>query len=218
MVGSPDSLEGEPRGLQARDVLGERRPPQRLGERGAVRGWAGERPVESRAGMHEQRRAALLEAVEHPAQREQGLASRERAGGQREADTAAVQRVVDVVRVGPVERDRAPDPERPLDGERTGEVGLEQGRGLLARQALDADRARQAEQRTVEPVALDERSAARRLLGHTIDHVGPLAGQVEHGQAALQAHERELGTGGELLDERLAPEVLVDVRSHRTPQ
>ena len=94
-------------------------------------------------------------------------------------------------------------------------VGVEQRRGLLARQSLDADRARQAEQRAVEPVALDERGAASRLLARAIDHVGALAGLVEHGQPALETHERQLPPGGQLLDERLAPEVLVDVGSHR---
>ena len=194
--------------------MGQRRPPQGLGEGAALAGGR-EGSIEAGAGVHEQRRAPSLEAVEHGAHREQSVAAGERSGGQRDTDAAPVERTVDVQRIGPVERDRAPHPEGLPQDERADVIGLEQRLGLLARQALDPDRTRQAQQGTVEPVMLDELRPARRLLGAAVDHVRALAREVEHRQPALQPGERKLRTEHQLLYQRLTPEVLMNVGSHR---
>ncbi len=79
-----------------------------------------------------------------------------------------------------------------VERERAVVIGLEQRLGLLARQRLDAERARQADQRTVETVALDERCARGRRLAGRVEHARPLAGEVQHGKTVLAAHERKL--------------------------
>ena len=85
--------------------------------------------------MHEQRRAARLQARQQRAQARRSPRRRERAGGQRQPDAAALERPLDVVGVGAVERDRAPHAERPAERQRALVVGVDQRQRLLARQA-----------------------------------------------------------------------------------
>ncbi len=93
-------------------------------------------------------------------------------------------------------------------------VGVDQRQRLLAREPLDAERARQADQRAVEPVSLHELGAPRRRLGGGVDHVRALAREVEHLQTALGRYEREVAAVGERVEERLGPQVLMYVDSH----
>ncbi len=111
--------------------------------------------------MHEQWRFAMLQAREHRAQRSDCSTPPSAPGGQRDPDAAALERAVDVVGVGAVERDRAPHAEGSPERERALVVGVEQRRVPARRgKPLDAERARQAEQRPVEPVELHERARA----------------------------------------------------------
>ena len=175
----------------------------------------GAAPGRTGAGVDEQRRAATLQAREHRAQAREPLDAGERAGGQRDADAAAIERAVDVVGVGAVERERAPHAEGLAERERALVVGVEQRLRLRARERLDPERAREAHERAVEAVAAHELGPARGRLGGEIDHVGPLAREEQHGQPVLVAHERKLAALGERLHERLGPEMLVDIGLHR---
>ena len=88
-----------------------------------------------------------------------------------------------------VERDRAPHAEGIAERKRALMVCLEQGQRLRAGQGLDPQRARQAQERTVETVARHQRGAARGRLGGEIDHIWTLARQIQHGQPMLVTHE-----------------------------
>ncbi len=161
--------------------------------------------------MDEQWSAAQFQAGEQRAHSRQRVDACERARRERDADAAAVEGAIDIGGIGEIERDRAPHPERPLQRQRALVVCVDQGKRLLAGKRLDAERARDAEQGAVEAVALHEGCSVRGRLALEVDHVGTLAGEVEHCQAMLSADERELAAVGESLDELLAPEVLVDV-------
>src|SRR6185437_2487751 len=120
-----------------------------------------------------------------------------------------------VVRPGRLQRYGPPHAEARAERARAVVEGIDQQLGLRARQALDAERAREAHERAVEPLALELRRPGGRLPTDRTDHIGPLAGQEEHGQAVFAAHERQLAARGERRHERLGPEMLVYVDPHR---
>jgi hypothetical protein len=161
--------------------------------------------------MDEQRRLVLLEALEQRAQAGDGLDTAERTGWKRQPDAAPGKGVVHIVGVETVECDRSPHAEGTAQRQRSVVVGLDQGKRLLARERLDAERARQAQQGTVEAVLLEQSGSPGRRLGGEIDHVGTLAGHEEHRQTVLVADEGELVAIRERLDEGLGPHVLVYV-------
>ena len=110
--------------------------------------------------MHEQRRAVALDALEQRPDAVEPAPAREGAGGDRDAGGARGEQPVDRVRPRPVERDRAPPPERRPERLHALVVRVEQRLGLAGRQGFDAQRARQRDQRAVEPVRLHEGRAA----------------------------------------------------------
>jgi hypothetical protein len=164
--------------------------------------------------VDQQWRSTLLEPVEQRAQASDRIDARERAGGERDAHAADLQRHVDVLGIGALERDGAPCSERCTERQRSLVVGVDKGARLLAREPLDPQGTRQAQERPVEPVELDERGAALGSLLAEIDHVRPLPGQVEHRQAMLAPQEWKLAAVAERLHERPAPEMLVNVDLH----
>jgi hypothetical protein len=153
----------------------------------------------------------LLQAGEQRAQTRDCLDAGERSGGQRQSHTTAPEGAVHIVGVQAVERDRPPHAERTTERQRPLVIGIDQGKRLLARERLDPEGARQAQQRAVKAVLLDQRGAAGGRLGAHVDHVGALAAEKQHGQPVLVTDEGELVTVGEGLDERLGPEVLMNV-------
>ncbi len=167
-------------------------------------------------GMDEQRGAQRFQALEDRRKSTQLLDPGERACRQRDPDATALQCPVDVLRVRPVEGECPPDAERPTEPEGALVVGLEQRHRLLAGQALDPDRAGEAQKCPVEPVTVDQLGAARRVLPVAVDHVRALACQIQDAQAALEPDEGQLATARQLLDQRLAPEVLMDIGRHRS--
>src|SRR5437016_9997395 len=122
--------------------------------------------------------------------------------------------MVHVQWVGALERYRSPRSEGLAQRERALVVGVDQGARLPAREPLDSQGAREAQQRSVEPIERDERGAPVAILRIQVDHVWPLAGEVQDGEAALTPHEGELAALGERLHERLGPEVQVNVDPH----
>ena len=161
MVGTPGAEEGQPGRVHVGDVAGERRPPEGIAQR---RLPDGRRGAGGRA-VQDERAAARRATPGAPSTgRSAGnrVDARERAGGKREPDAAAVDRAVDVVGIGAVERDRAPHAEGLVERERALVVGVDQRQRLLARKRLDPERARQAQQRPVETVELDAGPRAER--------------------------------------------------------
>jgi hypothetical protein len=122
---------------------------------------------------------------------------------------------VDVVRISAIQGNRRPRTEGLGKRQRAVVIGVDQHARLLAREPLDAQWARQAHERAVEPVAVDQRGALARVLTAEVDHVGTLVGEVQDHQAVLAAHERKLAARGERLHERLGPEMLVYVDLHQ---
>src|SRR5580704_1284522 len=214
MARAPSDAEREPRRLHAGDVARQRRPPQGVAERGlGARACLSD--ASARAGMHEQRGAARLDALEHRAQLGDRLDARERAGRERDANAATCERTVDIVGVDTVQRDRPPHAERAAERERAVVVGIDQLERLLAWKPLDPERTRQAHERLVEPIELDELRAAGGLLALEVDHVWTLTDEIQDRQPILAANERQLAAISKRLHKRLGPKVLVYVDLHQ---
>lgn len=113
----------------------------------------------------------------------------------------------DVARARAVEGDRAPHPERLAECEDAVVPGGEQRLRLGARQRLDAERARQGDERAVDPVGAQLRPAAVGIVRAGLEPRGGLAFEHEH----AVAEERRLRAVLEGGEERLGPEVLVNV-------
>jgi hypothetical protein len=90
--------------------------------------------------------------------------------------------------------------------------------GLVRRQRLDADRAGRCDQRGLEPVALHHGGAGERVVADGVDQVVGLALELQQPAAVVPAHARALGARREGGQERLGPQVLVNVDApHRRP-
>jgi hypothetical protein len=88
-------------------------------------------------------------------------------------------------------------------------VGLEQRRGV--RQRLDAERDRGRHQRAIEAVLGDERRAALGIVVGELDGRLGLTAQAQHPARGAAYEPRRLAAAGQLAQQRLGPQVLVDV-------
>ena len=93
-------------------------------------------------------------------------------------------------------------------------VGVDQRLRVGARERLDPQRAGEADERPLRPVALHERGALLGGFGGEVEHERPLPREIQHREALLVAHERQLAPARERVDERLCPEVLMNVDAH----
>ena len=217
MAGAPGDQERKPRGLHAGDIAASAPATTAAHPATPRRGNAARARAQSRAGMHQQRRAERFQASEQPdATARDRIDARERARGKRQPDAAARERAIDVVGI---QRGRA----RSLPTRRTAPPATARRRGR--RRAADSPARAGA---TRSPSGLDRHSSARsspsrstsatracRGLAVEIDHVRALARQIQHGQSVLAAHERQLAASRQRPHERLGPQVLVYVDLHQ---
>ena len=89
---------------------------------------------------------------------------RERARGQRHPDTAPRDSASTSPTESAVERSGPHDPETLAERPHAVEVGIDQLLGLLARQRLDAERARDRDQGPIDAISFERREALRRAL------------------------------------------------------
>ena len=137
----------------------------------------------------------------------------ERGGGQRDAGRAAVEQRRDILAARVVEGDRAPHAERLAEREHAVVPGVEDRLRLGAGERLDAERARHAHQHAVDAVAPDLAAAALGIVRGGVERGLGLAGEDERQPVARAPQARRLGTAFEGREERLGPEVLVDVEA-----
>jgi hypothetical protein len=163
--------------------------------------------------VNEKRAAGRLERAQKRKDAPDRAFSDERARGQRDADRAPVEQCLDVARCRRVERDRAPHAERLAEREHPVVPGVEQRLRLGARQRLDAERARQAHERAVDPVGAQLGAAARRVVRRGVERGDGLAGEHELRALGRVAQERRRGAALERGEEGLGPEVLVNVEA-----
>jgi hypothetical protein len=93
--------------------------------------------------------------------------------------------------------------------------GVDQRLRFAARQRLDPERARQAQQGAVDAVGPQRLRAGRGVLRAEVERRLRLAGQPQHPTGAAAVQGGRLGAAREGRDERLGPEVLVDVDAGR---
>ncbi len=141
------------------------------------------------------------------------LGAGERAGRERDAGAPACDQFIHVSRLGAIERERSPGGELLREPVHSGEVNIDQLAGLVARQRLDADRAGQCDQREIEPIRPDEIGPPARCLTLDVDGPGLLAGAVQNRHPVGAAHERQAFPGGQGVEQRTGPQVLVDIGS-----
>jgi hypothetical protein len=168
--------------------------------------------------VHEQRQPQRCDALQHGSERLEPVRRCDRAGRNRDAGAPPRRQRVDVSGIGRVERKRAPRRELRRQRLHPFEVRVDQLESLVPGQRLDPDRARDRDQREVEPVVADELRATSRSLRRQVDHVRLLGRAVEHAHAFALADQRKRRAGREPVDERLGPDVLMDVDSHHLRQ
>ena len=161
--------------------------------------------------MNEHRRSEVCGPPENGADLLERLGVGQRAGRDRDSDAAAADNLVDIGRVGAVEGDRPPRRERLAQLVHALEMGFDQLAGLLARERLDPDRAGQRDQCDIEPVRADQIRAPARRLVLEVDGPGLLAGTVQQGEPVAAVDERQAVAGGECVEQRWRPDVLVHV-------
>ena len=110
--------------------------------------------------MHEQRGAVALHPFEQRPDAVEAARGGEGAGGHRDPGRARGEQPVHRVGLRAVERHRAPPPERRPERLRALVVGVEERLGLAGGERFDAERARERDQRAVEPVLAHELRAA----------------------------------------------------------
>jgi hypothetical protein len=160
--------------------------------------------------MNQQRRVARLERVEQRQNAIDRVGCRERGGREREAHRAAVEERVGVACSRAVERDRAPHAERLAEAEDAVVPSVEERLRLRTGQRLDPERAREAHERTVDPVRAQRGTAADGVVRRGVERGGRLAGQ--HELAAVQKRRRRpLFESGQ---KWVGPQVLMNVDTH----
>jgi hypothetical protein len=164
--------------------------------------------------MHEDRRRARLQALEQRRQPGELAPPRERAGRERDAERARVERRVRVLDAachsGP-ERERRAELEHAVVEER------QQRRRLLRRKRLEAERGRERDEHALDPVALGEPGAAEGVMVRGTEGRRRLAHELERPAAAVADDARRPPAPRERGHERLGEEVLVDVGAHAGP-
>ena len=161
--------------------------------------------------MHEQRRTATLERLVHGAQALEAGRAGERAGRDTGAHEPPVEQPRERPRVGFGEADRGP---RAEPGRQRGDavvVGLEQRLGLAGRERLDAERDGGGHQRSFEAVGDHERRAAFGVVVGEVERRLGLAAQAQHPARGAAFEPRRLATARQLTQQRLGPQMLVDV-------
>ena len=146
--------------------------------------------------MHEQRGVARLERAEHRAQPLERARAVERAGGQRDADGAAIEQGRRRRLRRRFEREGAPDREGRAELEHAVHPRVEEGVRLLhrtGRAAPEVAHLLQVEARVAQP----HQACARGIDQH----------------AAVAAQHRRARAGGEGAHEGVRPEVLMEVES-----
>ena len=161
--------------------------------------------------MDEQRRAAALERLEHGAQALEAGWAGQRAGRDAGAGEPAVEQSRERRRVRLGESDRGPGAERGRERRDAVVVGLQQRLGLAGRERLDAERDGGGHQRALEAVGADERRAALRVVVGEVDGRLRLAAQVQNPAGGAAFEPRRVPAAGQLIQQRLGPQVLVDV-------
>src|SRR6185437_11038470 len=132
-----------------------------------------------------------------------------RTRGQGDADAPAREDVIDVVRIGVVERDRTPGAEPVPKRHDALEVRVDQGERLFTGERFDADRARQRDQRKLDAVSVEQPSTAGRSLRVEIDRARALARCMQLRDVTTDPDERQLAAGRERLDQWGGPDVLM---------
>src|SRR5262249_53982191 len=151
---------------------------------------------------HVKKRAAMAVAV----------SVSHRRGGQLQAYAAAIELLGEISRGDRDQACRGPARERRAEPGAALVIGVEPRRGLVGRQGLDGERARQAYDRGVEAIPGCERRSAGHIVIGRVDIVRSLARDEE--RPALQP--RRLGSAPQLLDQRGRPNMLVNVNAHVT--
>ena len=93
-------------------------------------------------------------------------------------------------------------------------MGLDQLVRLTPRQCLHTDRARQRHQCQVEAVAVHEACPLGRRFTLPVDHIGLLAGAVQHRQAVRAPDKRKRTADRQGVEQLVGPNVLMDVDLH----
>ena len=161
--------------------------------------------------MDEQRRAAALERLEHRAEPLVAGRAAERAGRHARAREPLVEQPGQRAGSGsssPTEA-QAPNGRRQRRDARV--VGRQQRLGLAGGQRLDAERRPTARSARAEPVRLRERSAAIGIVVGEVDRCLRLALRAAASSPGTVHQHRRLAALRQSAQQRLGPQVLVDV-------
>jgi hypothetical protein len=196
VAGAAERAERVPGRVHLLDVRDERGPPA-----GHVPGGRGG------SGMDEQRQVPVFEQVEQGGAAGEPVGVRQRGGGELEAGEALAEGLGGRVGVDRADVRGGPGAER--RGQRGGAlvVGVQQRTGLVRRQRLDAERRGQRDERAAEAVGAGQLRAGRDVVVLGVDREGRLTVEIESPLFEV----RRSGAGAERGEERLGPEVLVDV-------
>ena len=166
-------------------------------------------------GVHEQRRLARLDTRQQRREQRERIGPGERRGRQRDADAATREQAIDVVGIERVERDGAPRGEAVGQCERALRCASISSHALRARQRFDADRARERDQREIEAVVLDAGSrAARAASASTSTRYGCSPAECRIVRPLERRTNGSVRRVAEAVQQRLGPEMLVDVDLH----
>ena len=124
---------------------------------------------------------------------------------------AGVEQRVDVSGQRRAQRDSAPDAEPAAELQQPVVMGLQQWRRLGPRQPFDAERAGDRQQSAIDAVAREQLKPRVRIVLALVKRVFGLVAQAQHPAAAGAAQQRRLAAPCQRGDERLRPEVLVDI-------
>ena len=168
-----------------------------------------------RAGVHEQRHVARLQAGEQRGEPHEADLAGERAGRHGRADRAAVEQRVDLqrARAGGGQRRRGPEAERVAELGDAVVEGVQQRLGLGGRQQLDPERDRQRDPDRSMP---SRSASSARATGSWSASATGHGGSPGSSRIQPPAPWRSRGGAdapGERADQRVGPEVLVQVGS-----
>jgi hypothetical protein len=160
--------------------------------------------------MNEHGRLPPLEGGQHVGHAGQSRLTRERGGGQAHAERAAVQQRLDGLRDGRA----GPQAERISELEDPIVEGIEERLRLVGAERLDAERERWRDGDEVEPVAVGLQRAPDGVMIGQGDSRRRLAGELQRPLRAVAQQARGRGATREHAQQRLGPEVLMEVKAH----
>jgi hypothetical protein len=161
--------------------------------------------------VDQQWRVGALQRLEHRSEVVVAGRAGERLGRDAGAGEAAVQLSRQRRRIGLGEADRRPGVKRPAQRGDALVVGRQQRLGLPGGQRLDAERDGGRDQHALEAVGLRERRALRGVVVGQVDGRLRLTGQAQRPAVAAAHQHRRLAPLAQRAQERLGPEMLVDV-------